>query len=152
MKKIVAFALSLALVLGMTPHSWASGKDQVVLSTENSKLAKKKGTVSIDGQKKEIQFNSDAGHLVIACSEVTNITYTKNAKELKKAVAAEVAAAPFTLGLSLIGLAFKSHGNYMLLAYGNQQQAAFKLDNGTYAERLQAASACAGKPVQTIGK
>jgi len=154
MRRLLAIAASLSLFSTTVPAAWAGGKgkDQVILYTENQKLEKAKGTVKVDGEKKEIQFDSDAGQVVVQCSAVTNITYTKNSKELKKAVAAEIAAAPFTLGLSLIGLAFKSHGNFMLLAYGDHNQAAFRLDNDTYAIRLQAASACTGKPIQTLSK
>lgn len=154
MQKILAVAVAFSFVSATSPTARAktTGKDQVFLSTENKKLEKQKGAVKVDGEKKQIEFDSDAGQLAVPCSAVTNITYTKNSKELKKAVAAEVAAAPFTLGLSLIGLAFKSHGNFMLLAYGDQQQVVFKLDNDTYAERMQAVSTCTGKPIQTLGK
>lgn len=154
MRELLAIAASLSLIAttALTASAGNKGKDQVVLSTENQKLEKAKGIVRVDGEKKQIQFESDAGQLIVPCSAVTNITYTKNSKELKKAVAAEIAAAPFTLGLSLIGLAFKSHGNFMLLAYGEHAQAAFRLDNDTYALRLQAASSCTGKPIQTLSK
>jgi hypothetical protein len=154
MRRLLAIAASLSLFSTTGPAAWAGikGKDQLILYTENQKLEKAKGIVKVDGEKKQIQFDSDAGQLVVPCSAVTDITYTKNSKELKKAVAAEIAAAPFTLGLSLIGLAFKSHGNFMLLAYGDHQQAAFRLDNDTYALRLQAASSCTGKPIQTLSK
>lgn len=154
MKQLLAVVVSLSLLSTTTPIAGAGikAKDQVILSTENQKLEKVKGIVKVDGEKKQIEFDSDAGQLMVPCSAVTNITYTKNSKELKKAVAAEIAAAPFTLGLSLIGLAFKSHGNFMLLAYGDHHQAAFRLDNDTYALRLQAASSCTGKPIQTLSK
>jgi hypothetical protein len=154
MRELLVVAVSLSLLSTTAPTTWAgnNGKDQVILSSENQKLQKVKGTVKVDGEKKQIQFESDAGQLVVPCAAVTNITYTKNSKELKKAVVAEIAAAPFTLGLSLIGLAFKSHGNFMLLAYGDHEQAAFRLDNDTYALRLQAASSCSGKPIQQLSK
>lgn len=153
MAKILRAAVVFSAALIAIPAAQGSGRDMVVSSTEKSGLVKLKGTVTVDGPQKQIHFASDASQeLIVPCAAVTNLGYTKNSKELKKAVVAEVAAAPFTMGLSLIGLAFKSHGNFMLLTYGDQQQAVFKLDNETYAGRLQAASACTGKPITTIGK
>lgn len=153
MAKILRAAVVFSAALITIPAAQGSGRDMVVSSTEKSGLVKLKGTVTVDGPQKQIQFASDTSQeLIVPCAAVTNLGYTKNSKELKKAVVAEVAAAPFTMGLSLIGLAFKSHGNFMLLTYGDQQQAVFKLDNETYAGRLQAASACTGKPITTIGK
>jgi hypothetical protein len=153
MSKILRAAVVFSAALTVISAARAAGRDLMVNSTEKSALVKVKGTVTVDGPEKQIHFASDTGEeLTVPCAAVTNLGYTKNSKELKKAVAAEVAAAPFTMGLSLIGLAFKSHGNFMLLAYGDQQQAVFKLDNETYAGRLQAASACTGKPITTIGK
>lgn len=141
----------MALLLFAGPALADVPKDgaQVISSTENQKLEKSVGKISFPDDK-SIQFHSDDGSLTIACSAVTSLTYTKKSKMLKKALGIALAGAIFTLGLSFLTLLWRGKGHFLVIGYGQGQEAAFNLGKGVYDIDLGQAASCTGKPVTTL--
>lgn len=127
-----------------------SGKSQVVASTEDPKLNKQIGLLSFPGSK-EILFQADGGQsIAIACANVTHTTFTTKSKMLKKVAVPAIAAAVFTMGLSLFALAIRGHGYFLVVDYGKGQQAVFSMGKDVYAQDVNATAACTGKPTEIL--
>lgn len=147
------FALLLAAMLTIPSPAWAgvkAGNAEILASTENPQLQKQPGSLTFPDGKK-IVFQSDAGKaLTIACSDVTHTSFTTKSNMIKKIAVPAIAAAPFTLGLSLFALAVRGHGHFLAVDYGTGQQVVFSLGKDVYAQDVNAASACTGKPTEIL--
>jgi hypothetical protein len=146
-------ALFVAILLISPAPAFAGlkpGETQLLASTEKPQLQRGIGLLSFPDSK-QILFRLNAGQsLEIACSDVTHTTFTTKSKTLKKVAVPAVAAAVFTMGLSLFALAIRGHGYYLVVGYGKGQQAVFSMGKDVYAQDVNATSACTGKPTEML--
>lgn len=149
--KILALVLTALLIAPMQLRAGVqAGKAQVLASTEDPKLNKEMGLLSFPASK-EILFQGDGSQsLAIACANVTHTTFTTKSKMLKKVAVPAIAAAVFTMGLSLFALAIRGHGYFLVVDYGKGQQAVFSLGKDVYAQDVNATAACTGKPAEML--
>lgn len=151
MRRALVCALLVVLLLPVGADAGVpSDGAQVVASTEMPDMQKQVGALSFP-KNAQIVFAAENGKTIeIACSDVTHTAFTTKSKMLKKVAVPAIAAAPFTLGLSLFALAIRGRGYFLAIDYGKGQQVVFSLGKNLYAEQINAASACTGKPTEIL--
>jgi hypothetical protein len=147
------FSVTFAATLIVPAPMWAGVKAtqvQVIASTEIVGLREQSGTLSFP-EGNQLAFLSDVGEkLTIPCSAITHTSFRTKSKMLKKVAVPAVAAAIFTMGLSLFALAIRGHGYFLAVDYGDKQQAIFSMGKDVYAQDVNATSACTGKPTEIL--
>jgi hypothetical protein len=130
---------------GVRPHGV-----QVLASTERGEMRGETGNLLFP-QNTQIVFESNAGGtLAIPCSAITHTSFATKSNMLKRVAVPAVAAAMFTMGLSLFALFVRGHSYFLAVNYGSGQQAMFSMGKEVYAQDVNAASACTGKPTEIL--